>query len=183
VGLIYLDPPFNSAANYNVLFRAPDGRSSESQLEAFEDTWHWGDSAERAYSEVLTQATHTDAAAMLRGIVTAVGKNDMTAYLSMMAVRLIELHRVLKLTGSLYLHCDPTASHYLKVVLEEAAKHGFASTGPGKFRKITIKTVEDLLHNVADDAERLPPIGKHEGFRRAPKERAARGGRQAALEL
>ena len=118
VDLVYLDPPFNSAATYNVLFRAPDGRSSESQLEAFEDTWHWGASAARAYDEVLVNATHSDAATMLRGIVTALGKNDMTAYLSMMAVRLIELHRVLKPTGSLYLHCDPTASHYLKVVLD-----------------------------------------------------------------
>jgi len=118
VDLVYLDPPFNSAANYNVLFRAPDGKASDSQLEAFEDTWHWGDSAEAAYNDVLTQVTHTDAATLLRGIVTALGRNDMTAYLVMMAVRLMELHRVLKPTGSLYLHCDPTASHYLKIVLD-----------------------------------------------------------------
>ena len=118
VDLVYLDPPFNSAANYNVLFRAPDGKASDSQLEAFEDTWHWGDSAEAAYNDVLTQVTHTDAATLLRGIVTALGRNDMTAYLVMMTVRLIELHRVLKPTGSLYLHCDPTASHYLKIVLD-----------------------------------------------------------------
>jgi len=118
VDLVYLDPPFNSAATYNVLFRAPDGRASDSQLEAFEDSWHWGDSAETAYAEVLAQATHTDASVLLRGIVTALGRNDMTAYLVMMAVRLIELHRVLKPTGSLYLHCDPTASHYLKIVLD-----------------------------------------------------------------
>lgn len=118
VDLIYLDPPFNSAANYNVLFKAPDGKSSESQLEAFEDTWHWGDSAALAYDQVLTNTTHTDASVMMRGIVAALGKNDMTAYLAMMAVRLIELHRVLKPTGSLYLHCDPTASHYLKVILD-----------------------------------------------------------------
>ena len=118
VDLVYLDPPFNSAATYNVLFRAPDGSSSDSQMEAFEDSWHWGDSAAQAYDEVLTQATHTDASVLLRGIVSALGKNDMTAYLSMMAVRLIELHRVLKPTGSLYLHCDPTASHYLKILLD-----------------------------------------------------------------
>ncbi|MBU8543891.1 MULTISPECIES: DNA methyltransferase [Roseomonadaceae] len=118
VDLIYLDPPFNSAANYNVLFRAPDGKASDSQLEAFDDTWHWGDSAEHAYNDVLTQVTHTDAATLMRGIVTALGRNDMTAYLVMMAVRLMELHRVLKPTGSLYLHCDPTASHYLKIVLD-----------------------------------------------------------------
>jgi site-specific DNA-methyltransferase (adenine-specific) len=118
VDLVYLDPPFNSAATYNVLFRAPDGRASESQIEAFEDTWHWGDAAALAYQEVLTNRTHPNAATVLKGIVEALGKNDMTAYLSMMAVRLIELHRVLKPTGSLYLHCDPTASHYLKVVLD-----------------------------------------------------------------
>src|SRR5690606_38473158 len=118
VDLIYLAPPFNSAATYNVLFKASDGKPSESQIEAVEDSWHWGDAAAAAYDQVLTQVTHTDAATMLRGIVTALGKNDMTAYLSMMAVRLIELHRVLKPTGSLYLHCDPTASHYLKVLLD-----------------------------------------------------------------
>lgn len=117
IDLIYLDPPFNSAANYNVLFRAPDGKSSESQLEAFEDTWHWGDSAEAAYSAMLT-SEFTKASLVMRGIVTALGRNDMTAYLCMMAVRLVELHRVLKPTGSLYLHCDPTASHYLKVVMD-----------------------------------------------------------------
>jgi site-specific DNA-methyltransferase (adenine-specific) len=123
VDLIYLDPPFNSAANYNVLFRSPDGKASDSQLEAFDDTWHWGDSAEHAYNDVLTQVTHTDAATLMRGIVTALGRNDMTAYLVMMAVRLMELHRVLKPTGSLYLHCDPTASHYLKIVMDGIFDH------------------------------------------------------------
>jgi len=118
VDLIYLDPPFNSAANYNVLFRAPDGKRSDSQLEAFEDTWHWGDSAESALNDVLTQGRHGNASVLLGGMVKALGRNDMTAYLVMMTVRLIELHRVLKPTGSLYLHCDPTASHYLKIVLD-----------------------------------------------------------------
>lgn len=118
IDLIYLDPPFNSAATYNVLFRAPDGKMSDSQLEAFEDSWHWGDAAAAAYEDVLTQGVYTDASVLLRGIVAALGKNDMTAYLAMMAVRLIELHRVLKPTGSLYLHCDPTASHYLKILLD-----------------------------------------------------------------
>ena len=118
IDLIYLDPPFNSAATYNVLFRAPDGKMSDSQLEAFEDSWHWGDAAAAAYEDVITQGVYTDASVLLRGIVAALGKNDMTAYLAMMAVRLIELHRVLKPTGSLYLHCDPTASHYLKILLD-----------------------------------------------------------------
>ena len=118
INLIYLDPPFNSAATYNVLFRAPDGKMSDSQLEAFEDSWHWGDAAAAAYEDVITQGVYTDASVLLRGIVAALGKNDMTAYLAMMAVRLIELHRVLKHTGSIYLHCDPTASHYLKILLD-----------------------------------------------------------------
>ena len=117
VDLIYLDPPFNSNANYNVLFRAPGGEQSQSQIEAFEDTWHWNVSAERAYAEVL-QSGNSDAANMLAAMRSFLGTNDMMAYLVMMAVRLIELHRVLKPTGSLYLHCDPTASHYLKLLLD-----------------------------------------------------------------
>jgi len=117
VDLIYLDPPFNSAANYNVLFKAPSGERSQAQIEAFEDTWHWNDSAELAFVDVMT-GPHSDAAIMLRAMRSALGENDMMAYLAMMAVRLIELHRVLKSTGSLYLHCDPTASHYLKMLLD-----------------------------------------------------------------
>ncbi len=117
VDLIYLDPPFNSNANYNVLFKTPDGIDSQSQIEAFEDTWHWNDNAERAFDEVM-QSGNTDAAEMLRAMRGFLKENDMMAYLAMMAVRLIELHRVLKPTGSLYLHCDPTASHYLKILLD-----------------------------------------------------------------
>lgn len=117
VDLIYLDPPFNSNASYNVLFKAPSGEQSQAQIEAFDDTWHWNESAERAFDEVLT-GSHSDAAIMLKAMRSALGENDMMAYLAMMAVRLIELHRVLKPTGSLYLHCDPTASHYLKTILD-----------------------------------------------------------------
>ena len=117
VDLIYLDPPFNSAANYNVLFRAPSGEQSQAQIEAFEDTWHWNDSAALAFDEVIN-SRNTDAAHMLRAMRSFLGENDMMAYLAMMAVRLLELHRVLKPSGSLYLHCDPTASHYLKVLLD-----------------------------------------------------------------
>ncbi|MFZ8942767.1 MAG: DNA methyltransferase, partial [Gemmobacter sp.] len=118
VDLIYLDPPFNSNASYNQLFKAPDGRSSAAQVEAFEDTWHWGDAASAAYEEVRRHPTHSDAAQMIVALRSFLGENDMMAYLVMMAVRLIELHRVLKPTGSLYLHCDPTASHYLKILLD-----------------------------------------------------------------
>src|SRR3954466_15591347 len=117
VDLLYLDPPFNSNASYNVLFKAPSGEGSQAQIEAFEDSWHWNESAERAFDEVLTGG-HSEAAIMLRAMRSALGENDMMAYLAMMAVRLIELRRVLKLTGSLYLHCDPTASHYLKILLD-----------------------------------------------------------------
>ena len=117
VDLVYLDPPFNSNANYNILFKGPGGDRSESQIEAFEDTWHWNESAESAFDEVM-RSGNTDAFTLLRAMRDFLGDNDMMAYLAMMAVRLIELHRVLKPTGSLYLHCDPTASHYLKLLLD-----------------------------------------------------------------
>ena len=117
VDLIYLDPPFNSNASYNQLFKAPDGTSSAAQIEAFNDTWHWTDSAEEAFQDVL-RSGNGGAAEMLRAMRSFLGENDMMAYLAMMAVRLLELHRVLKPTGSLYLHCDPTASHYLKILLD-----------------------------------------------------------------
>ena len=95
VDLVYLDPPFNSNASYNVLFKAPSGAQSPAQIEAFDDTWHWNESAERAFDEVLTGG-HSDAAIMLKAMRSALGENDMMAYLAMMVVRLIELHRVLK---------------------------------------------------------------------------------------
>ena len=117
VDLVYLDPPFNSNASYNVLFRGPAGNESAAQIEAFDDTWHWTDAAEEAYGEVLRSGNGA-AAEMLRAMRSFLGENDMMAYLAMMAVRLLELHRVLKPTGSLYLHCDPTASHYLKILLD-----------------------------------------------------------------
>jgi site-specific DNA-methyltransferase (adenine-specific) len=117
VDLIYLDPPFNSQATYNVLFKGKGGRGGDAQIEAFVDTWHWGEEAERAFTDVLA-SERTEAAELLRAFRLSLGENDMMAYLSMMAVRLIEMHRVLKPTGSLYLHCDSTASHYLKILLD-----------------------------------------------------------------
>ena len=117
VDLVYLDPPFNSNATYNVLFRGPSGDSSQAQIEAFEDTWHWNDAAERAFDEVMV-GPNPDVAEMLRAMRQFLKDNDMMAYLTHMAVRLVELHRVLKPTGSIYLHCDPTASHYLKVLMD-----------------------------------------------------------------
>jgi site-specific DNA-methyltransferase (adenine-specific) len=108
VDLIYLDPPFNSNANYNVLFKSPTGADSPAQIEAFEDTWHWGPEAEDAFDKVI-QSGNTNAADLLRAMRSALSENDMMAYLAMMAVRLLELHRVLKPAGLIYLHCDPTA--------------------------------------------------------------------------
>ena len=117
VDLVYLDPPFNSNANYNILFKSKTGDGADAQIEAFEDTWHWNDKAEDAFDQVM-RSGNTDAAELLRAMRGFLGQNDMMAYLAMMAIRLIELHRVLKPTGSLYLHCDPTASHYLKLLLD-----------------------------------------------------------------
>ena len=117
VDLIYLDPPFNSKRDYNLLFKSPKGQQSEAQITAFKDSWHWGEQAEREFDELLHQA-NTDVAEMMKALRAFLGENDMMAYLTMMANRLLEMHRVLKPTGSLYLHCDPTASHYLRIVLD-----------------------------------------------------------------
>ena len=126
VDLIYLDPPFNSNATYNVLFREHDSSESAAQIQAFDDTWQWSIEAERQYEEVVTQGPRK-LADMLQAMRQFLGQNDMMAYLTMMAPRMVELHRVLKPTGSIYLHCDPTASHYLKLLLD-------AVFGPTNFR-------------------------------------------------
>jgi site-specific DNA-methyltransferase (adenine-specific) len=117
VDLIYLDPPFNSNRSYNVLFRDEHGTESEAQIEAFEDTWQWNLEAEQTYAELLTEAPD-HVAKMIESLRDFIGENQMMAYLVMMTIRLLELRRVLKSTGSIFLHCDPTASHYLKVLLD-----------------------------------------------------------------
>ncbi len=117
VDLIYLDPPFNSNATYNVLFRERSGEESAAQITAFEDTWHWSWESETAFQDVVTQGPEK-VGSLLAALRQFLGQNDMMAYLTMMAQRMIELHRVLKPTGSIYLHCDPTASHYLKLLLD-----------------------------------------------------------------
>jgi DNA modification methylase len=116
VDLIYLDPPFNSKATYNVLFAEKNGTQAAAQIKAFDDTWHWDRSAAAAYQEVVEAGGPVSQD--MQAFRTFLGCNDMLAYLAMMAIRLKELHRVLKPTGSLYLHCDPTASHYLKMLLD-----------------------------------------------------------------
>lgn len=118
VDLVYLDPPFNSNRSYNVLFRDKSGDESTAQIEAFDDTWSWGWESENLYLDLLNGDSPLAVKDALEAMRKLLGDNDVLAYLVMMAARLIELHRVLKSTGSLYLHCDPTASHYLKILLD-----------------------------------------------------------------
>src|SRR5947207_5169549 len=125
VDLVYLDPPFNSAQNYNAFFQEKDGTAAASQIQAFEDTWSWNQESQRAYEELILQPGKVSE--VMQAFRTFLGTNDMMAYLAMMAPRLVELRRVLKSTGTLYLHCDPTASHYLKLLLD-------AVFGPQNFR-------------------------------------------------
>jgi site-specific DNA-methyltransferase (adenine-specific) len=117
VDLIYLDPPFNSNRSYNVLFKEESGKEAEAQITAFDDTWHWDKSAALTHHELIRNAT-PHIVRMIEAMRDFIGENQMMAYLVMMTARLIELERVLKPIGSLYLHCDPTASHYLKIILD-----------------------------------------------------------------
>lgn len=116
VDLVYLDPPFNSSRNFNVLFAEQDGSRAAAQIKVFEDTWQWDSAAAAAYEEVVEAGGKPSQ--ILQAFRLFLGDNDMLAYLSMMAPRLVELRRVLKATGSIYLHCDPTASHYLKLLMD-----------------------------------------------------------------
>ncbi|MBA3736778.1 MAG: site-specific DNA-methyltransferase, partial [Actinobacteria bacterium] len=125
VDLVYLDPPFNSNATYSVLFGHVDGTKSAAQIQAFEDTWSWDEVAAKTFQDTVKQGGRV--AEALVAFRTLIPESTMLAYLSMMAPRLTQLRRVLKLTGSLYLHCDPTASHYLKLLLD-------AVFGPENFR-------------------------------------------------
>ena len=125
VDLIYLDPPFNSNATYNILFAEQNGTQAEAQARAFEDTWRWGPDAQAALEEAVTAGGQLSLA--MQAFQTLLGHSNMLAYLAMMAPRLQELRRVLKPTGSIYLHCDPTASHYLKMLMD-------AVFGPVNFR-------------------------------------------------
>jgi DNA modification methylase len=131
VDLVYLDPPFQSGKDYSVIFESHRGERGDerAQAEAFKDTWRWGREAEEQYAEM--ERAGGAAATALRALRVMLGESDLMAYLCMMAPRLVELRRALKTTGSLYLHCDPTASHYLKVLLD-------AIFGPACFRNEVI---------------------------------------------
>jgi DNA modification methylase len=145
VDLVYLDPPFNSRQDYNVLFAEKDGSQSSSQIHAFEDTWEWNIDAQRAYEQIVEQGGRV--ADALRAFKTFLCNSDMMAYLAMMAPRLVELRRVLKETGSIYLHCDPTASHYLKILMD-------AVFGPETFTSEIIWK----RTNTHSDAKRWSPV-------------------------
>lgn len=142
VDLVYLDPPFNSKATYNILYRSPVG--ADAQRKAFEDTWHWEDGAEEALDDV--RKSNLAVFKVLQSLQGFLGQSDLMAYLAMMSVRLVELHKVLKPTGSLYLHCDPTASHYLKIVLD-------AVFGPNSYRS-EISWRRQSAHNDAAQGRR-----------------------------
>ena len=168
VDLIYLDPPFKSEQNYNVLFAEQNGTRSAAQIRAFEDTWQWDQAAAAAYQEVVEAGGRVSLT--MQGLRQAFGENDMLAYLSMMAPRLKELHRVLKPTGSIYLHCDPTASHYLRMLLD-------AVFGPANLRNEIVwrrtsgrksgrqfGRVHDILLFYSKSTETIwnPPVVPHE---------------------
>lgn len=125
VDLVYLDPPFNSNQDYNVLFAERSGKRAAAQIKAFEDTWRWDQAAAAAFQEVVESGGKVSQ--VMQGFLISLDPSDLLAYLSMMAPRLVELRRVLKPSGSLYLHCDPSASHYLKQLMD-------AIFGPGNFR-------------------------------------------------
>jgi len=136
IDLIYLDPPFKSNQNYNILFKERNGTKSVAQIKAFEDTWHWCREAEETYREIVENSPKK-VADLIRAFRSFLGENDMMAYLVMMAIRLQELYRVLKPTGSIYLHCDPTASHYLKLLMD-------AVFGAKSFKREVIWNTSDV---------------------------------------
>lgn len=118
VDLIYLDPPFNSKTTYDILVKQ-DEREGSAALQAtvFADSWEWDENSESAYEEII-RAHALPLPGLVDALLASYGRSPLMAYVVMMAARLVHLHRVLKPTGSLYLHCDPTAGHYLKLILD-----------------------------------------------------------------
>jgi len=125
VDLIYLDPPFQSGKNYNIIFQPEAGKikGATAQIKTFEDTWHWGEEAEKEYrglieGNITIEKPPQKLIDLMKAMRGYLGECPMMAYLCMMSPRLLEMRRVLKPTGSIYLHCDPTASHYLKILMD-----------------------------------------------------------------
>ena len=139
VDLVYLDPPFNSNATYNVLFAERNGSRAAAQIKAFGDTWQWDQAAAEAYQETVEAGGAVSRA--MQAFRQFLGDSDMLAYLAMMAPRLVELRRVLKPTGSIYLHCDPTASHYLKMLMDAVfGPENFLNEIVWSYRRYTAKS-------------------------------------------
>ncbi len=178
VALIYLDPPFNSNATYNVLFRERGGSESSAQITAFDDTWSWSLESESAYQDVVARGPQK-----LGGLLAAMreflGANDMMAYLTMMAERMVELRRVLKPSGSVYLHCDPTASHYLKLLMDSLFGGGnflneiiWHYRGAGVPKKSRAKRHDVILHYAKKrGAQFFDPDPIRQPYAEATKER------------
>ena len=150
IDLIYLDPPFKSNQDYNVLFAEQNGSRSAAQIKAFEDTWEWNTIAAAAYRDIVERGGKPSQ--VMQAFHTFLGESDMLAYLAMMAPRLVELRRVLKDTGSIYLHCDPTASHYLKMLMDAVFKAtnfrneiAWHYTGWNKRLKVHFERRHDIL--------------------------------------
>jgi site-specific DNA-methyltransferase (adenine-specific) len=119
VDLIYLDPPFNSKRAYNVIFKDKTGKDAAAQIQAFEDTWQWPGEPQERYEEIMTGKYPAALKSVMKAFKEFLKTTDLMAYLAMMAIRLVEMYRVMKDTGSIYLHCDPTASHYLKILMDQ----------------------------------------------------------------
>ena len=117
IDLIYLDPPFNSNRRYNILFKESEGTPSGAQIQAFSDTWHWDRPAEQTYNELVLSGPPR-VARTIEAMREIIGSNDLMAYLVMMTIRMVELHRILTRKGSIYLHCDTTAGHYIKIIMD-----------------------------------------------------------------
>lgn len=163
VDLIYLDPPFKSNQDYNVLFAEKDGTGAASQFKAFEDTWEWNQASAAQYEEVVEVGGRVSD--VMQAFRRFLGTNDMLAYLTMMAPRLVELRRVLKRTGSIYLHCDPTASHYLKLLLDSIfrpehflAEITWRRTGTHSDAKRWSPVADHLLHYSKEDKPTWHPL-------------------------
>ena len=195
VDLIYLDPPFNSKKDYNLIFADKKGARSTSQIQAFEDTWDWGEESERTFQYLTNSAENkgsvpTSVSRLMGSLRGGIGDNEVFAYLVMMSVRLLELHRVLKRTGSIYLHCDPAASHYLKIVMdaifgatnfrrEVVWRSGWVSGFKTKASNWT-RNHDTLLYYVKDHKEKWV-FNKQKAYMPHPKGYKRRGGGENPL--
>jgi DNA modification methylase len=171
VDLVYLDPPFKSDQNYNILFAEQSGARAASQIQAFDDTWHWDQAAARAYAEVVEAGG--DVSRAMQAFRTILSESDMLAYLAMMAPRLVELRRVMKPTASIWLHCDPTAGHYLKLLLD-------AVFGAKSFRNEIVwhyfNKIQGNVHRFAADHDLIFWYSKSDKFTFHPSLQEREGG-------